>query len=89
MKSTKCTLCTDLAEGIGEPHPVCAKACPQRALVFGDIEELRATYGDNCTIGIFGDETEPNVVIAPSRFAELGGELMNPAEVGQMELAHR
>lgn len=88
MKSTKCTLCTDLADGIGEPHPVCAKACPQRALVFGDIEELRATYGDNCTIAIFGDETKPNVVIDPSRSAVLGGELINPAEVGQAELAH-
>lgn len=88
MKSTKCTLCTDLADGIGEPHPVCAKACPQRALAFGDIEELRATYGDNCAIAIFGDETKPNVVINPSRSAVLGGELINPAEVGQAELAH-
>lgn len=87
--SIKCTLCTDETSEDGVPHPACATACPVRALEFGPIDELRAKYGDTCTIAIFGDETEPNVVINPHRDADKGGELVNPAEVGQATLAHR
>ncbi len=42
-KMTKCDACQDrLAVGL---VPVCVEACPQRALAFGDIEELRKQYG--------------------------------------------
>lgn len=92
-KAIKCTLCSDELGADGEqggmPDPACAHACPVRALEFGDIAELRNKYGDNCTIATFGDETAPNVVIDPHRDAARGGELMNPAEVQQGELAHR
>ncbi|MDR2197797.1 MAG: 4Fe-4S binding protein [Coriobacteriales bacterium] len=76
----KCTLCNDeSAEGV--PNPVCAKACPMRVLEFGEIAELRATYGENAKIGELGDETAPNVVIGSHRDASQGGSLLNPTEI--------
>ena len=45
MKSVKCNMCADrVAAG---KQPICVEACPLRALDFGDIEELRAAYGDD------------------------------------------
>ena len=41
---TKCNFCIDLlAQG---QQPACVSSCPLRALDFGEIEELRAKYGD-------------------------------------------
>ena len=37
-----CNLCTELRE-LGE-EPACVASCPQRALEFGDIEELAAKH---------------------------------------------
>src|SRR3546814_16370325 len=39
-----CDGCVDL-EGTGEQQ-ACVAACPQRALEFGDVEEMRAKHGD-------------------------------------------
>ena len=47
-KGVKCDGCADrVAEG---KSPICVEACPLRALEFGDIEELRAAYGDDAEI---------------------------------------
>ena len=78
--SHKCVLCSDEnAEGV--PDPVCAKACPVRALEFGKIDELREKYGDNSEIGTLEDSTAANVVIGLHRDAGKGGEILNPLEV--------
>jgi anaerobic dimethyl sulfoxide reductase subunit B (iron-sulfur subunit) len=76
----KCVLCSDEnAEGI--PDPVCARACPVRALEFGKIDELRSQYGENMRIGDLEDTTAPNVVIGLHRDADKGGEVLNPLEI--------
>ena len=84
--AVKCTLCTDEDYEDGVPHPACARACPMRALVFGPMDELRELYGTNVSIGTFDALTEPNVVVKRHRDADRGGELLNPAEVGQAVL---
>lgn len=42
--SVKCDGCTDRVARGGQP--VCVQACPQRALGFGTIDELRERYGE-------------------------------------------
>jgi|GEM_PF-159410 len=81
--AVKCTLCTDEDYEDGVPKPACAGACPVRALVFGPIDELRERYGTNVSIAAFDALTMPNVVIGRHRDADRGGDLLNPAEVGQ------
>lgn len=78
--SHKCILCSEENEE-GTPNPVCAKACPVRAIEFGMIDELREKYGDNCTIGELGNTTAPNIVIGLHRDASKGGALLNPSEI--------
>ena len=74
----------DLAAG---KQPICVEACPLRALDFGDIEELRAAYGDDAEIAPLpaADETKPNLVItAPAGAKPVGdsaGEIMNELEI--------
>lgn len=66
-KMTKCDMCIDrLEKGL---MPACVGACPQRALDFGPVAELRAKYGDDGMIAPLADGalTLPNLVItAPS-----------------------
>ena len=64
-KSIKCDGCHARVEA-GE-MPICVNACPQRALEFGDIEELRAKYGDTAAIAPLPDPstTTPSVCINP------------------------
>lgn len=78
--SHKCVLCSDEASS-GTPDPVCAKACPVRALEFGLIDDLRAAYGEADSIGELTNETAPNVVFGLHRDSDQGGTLMNPLEV--------
>lgn len=66
-KMTKCDACFErLAEGL---QPICVESCPQRALAFGDIEELRRRYGDRAHITPLPDPstTRPNLVIRPPK----------------------
>lgn len=78
--SHKCVLCSDEnAEGV--PDPACAKACPVRALEFGEIAALREAHGDATVIGELTDDTLPNVVFGLHRDSSKGGSLMNPLEV--------
>jgi anaerobic dimethyl sulfoxide reductase subunit B (iron-sulfur subunit) len=82
---TKCNFCFDyIDEG---QSPSCVAACPSRALDFGDIEELRAKYGDTAEIAPLPEAkiTEPNLVIKPHKHAQPvdsnAGQLANPEEV--------
>ena len=65
---SKCTQCGDrVAEG---KQPICVEACPVRALDFGEIEDLRAKYGDVAEIAPLPEAslTKPNLVItAPAQ----------------------
>ena len=81
--SKKCMLCIDEPNEDGSPNPACAEACPMRALEFGKLEELQAAHGSVNTIGIFGDATQPSIVVTPRSEAELATEveLLNPNEL--------
>ncbi len=74
MKSVKCDMCIDrVAEG---KQPICVEACPLRALDFGDIDELRATYGDLAEIAPLpaASETTPCLVITAPAAAKPAGD---------------
>lgn len=63
-KMTKCDLCADRVAA-GE-QPVCVAACPFNALEFGELEELRAQYGEAVTtFGLPEDTTGPSIAITP------------------------
>lgn len=71
---TKCNFCEDLvAQG---ESPYCVAACVMRALDYGELDELRAKYGDTNAIEPLptADLTEPALVITPHRHAQMSGE---------------
>lgn len=71
---SKCDFCRDLlAKG---ENPACVDACVMRALKFGDLEELRAEYGDVAEIEPLpsADLTNPSIVLKPHRDAQPSGE---------------
>lgn len=55
--SGKCDGCYGLRQAGGDP--ACVAGCPNRALEFGDIDELKAKHGE--------DLDEGNIVVLPSR----------------------
>lgn len=70
----KCTFCEDLlAEG---ENPVCVDACVTRALEFGELEELRAKYGNANAIEPLptADITKPSLVITWHPHAQASGQ---------------
>lgn len=71
----KCDSCQALREA--GMNPICIDSCAQRALDFGEIEELRVKYGDDlvstCVAMADEEATGPNIVIRP-RAAALEGE---------------
>lgn len=70
---SKCDFCRDLlAQG---QNPACVDACVMRAIEFGDLEELRAKYGDVDAIEPLpqGDMTKPSIVITPHKNAQPSG----------------
>ena len=82
---SKCDGCLDrLQQGL---NPVCMDSCPQRAIEFGPIDELRAKYGRDCDIAPLpsSELTHPNLIIKPHSNAisnqDSMGELQNPKEV--------
>ena len=83
---SKCDGCLDrLLEGL---NPICMDSCPQRAIEFGSIDELRAKYGSACDIAPLPSSqlTHPNLVVkahpqAVSNQEQNLGELQNPKEV--------
>ena len=70
---TKCDGCLDrLERGLG---PICVESCTQRAIEFGDIEELRKRHGDLAAIAPLpaAEVTKPSLVIkAPKRAKPVG-----------------
>lgn len=70
---TKCTFCEDLlAQG---DNPACVDACVTRALDFGELDELRAKYGEVNAIEPLpvADITLPAIVITPHVNAQVSG----------------
>jgi anaerobic dimethyl sulfoxide reductase subunit B (iron-sulfur subunit) len=78
-------MCYDAVDA-GEA-PACVAACPSRALNFGELDELRAKYGDVAAVEPLpqADLTEPALVLTPHRNAVAvgsnAGKLANPEEV--------
>lgn len=76
-KMVKCDGCLDrLEKGLA---PICVESCTQRAIEFGDIEELRKKHGELAAIGPLPDpaQTKPALIVkAPKTVskAELKGE---------------
>ncbi len=71
---TKCNFCEDLlAEG---ETPYCVAACVMRALDYGELDDLRAKYGDVDAIEPLptADLTNPSLVITPHPHAQMSGE---------------
>lgn len=69
----KCTFCEDLlAQG---ENPACVDACVMRALEVGELEDLRAKYGDVDAIEPLptANITSPSVVITPHKNAAVSG----------------
>ena len=63
---SKCDGCYGLRQEGSQP--ACVAGCPNRALDFGDMDELRAKYGSNLDNGSIvvlpsPEETHPNVLI--------------------------
>jgi anaerobic dimethyl sulfoxide reductase subunit B (iron-sulfur subunit) len=71
---SKCDLCQDLI-ATGE-KPACVASCPQRALDYGELSELKAKYGEGSSIEPLPDPslTWPAVVITPHRQAQPSGQ---------------
>ncbi len=66
-KMQKCDACIDrTTKGM---KPVCVEACVERALDFGDIEELRKKYGDVAAVAPLPSPsvTKPNLVLKLSK----------------------
>jgi len=70
---SKCTFCEDL-QAKGE-NPACVDACVMRALDFGELDELRARYGNVNAIEPLptANITNPSLVITPHKLAQASG----------------
>lgn len=69
----KCNFCEDL-QANGE-KPACVASCPQRSLDYGELDELRAKYGDLDAIEPLPDSslTKPALVVTPHRYSQKSG----------------
>ena len=78
---TKCNMCYDEVANGGQP--ACVAACPSRALVFGEREELEALYGTVHEVAPLpsAEITDPSLIITPHRDAVSAGMLANPEEI--------
>ncbi|MFC1823375.1 4Fe-4S dicluster domain-containing protein [Thermodesulfobacteriota bacterium] len=65
VKARKCTMCIDRLEQGNQP--ICALACPNRALDFGPFIELKERYGDRRDLEDLPSSrtTSPSVVFKP------------------------
>ncbi|WP_369522921.1 4Fe-4S dicluster domain-containing protein, partial [Turicimonas muris] len=72
-KIQKCDACVDRTS-IGL-QPVCVEACVDRAIEFGDIEELRKKHGTLASVAPLPDpaKTKPNLVIKAGKTAQETG----------------
>lgn len=72
-KMLKCDGCLDrTAEG---GQPICVESCPERAIEFGDIEELRKKHGTLDALAPMptGEQTKPSLIIHPTKNVKLTG----------------
>ncbi len=83
--SHKCTGCIErVREG---RQPICVEACPQRALRFGEMEDLRARFTGSADVAPLPDSayTGPNLIVVPSSQTRLTGDtegrILNSLEV--------
>jgi anaerobic dimethyl sulfoxide reductase subunit B len=82
---TKCTFCHDWLEQ--DLQPACVAACPQRALDCGDLDDLRAKYGDVDAVAPLPSAglTTPSIVLTPHPLAQApdsaAGYILNPEEM--------
>jgi anaerobic dimethyl sulfoxide reductase subunit B (iron-sulfur subunit) len=72
--AVKCDACVD--RQADNMPPVCVDACQMRALLFGDLDELRSTYGNTSAIAPLPDPTmtEPSLVIKKGSYAKETGD---------------
>lgn len=82
--SRKCDGCHQRVEAGG--IPICVQACPMRALEFGPIDELRASYGALADVNPLPDssQTAPNLCLrlgAVDADRAATGQVANPLEV--------
>lgn len=77
----KCIMCTDEKTADGVPSPACVKACPSRALEFGEIEVLREKYGNANIVASFTAFTKPNAVFNLHKDSSSGTAVVNKEEV--------
>ena len=73
-KMRKCDACVDrLEKGL---DPACIASCPQRAIEFGPIEELRKKYGTCAAVAPLPEAsaTKPNLVLHPAKNAKPAGD---------------
>jgi anaerobic dimethyl sulfoxide reductase subunit B (iron-sulfur subunit) len=68
-KMLKCDGCLDRTSQGGQP--VCVESCPERAIEFGDIDELRRRHGTLADLAPLPSsaQTQPSLVIKPSKAA--------------------
>ena len=73
-RMSKCDGCIDRIS-IGA-QPTCVDACPQRAIEFGDISELRRKHGNLAAVAPLADAsaTLPSLVIKPARTSRPSGD---------------
>lgn len=68
--ANKCDSCKPFRDA-GQ-NPVCVDACPMRCLDFGDLDELKAKYGDNLVNELpympSASITNPSLLIAPKPY---------------------
>lgn len=83
--SVKCSGCIErVKQGLS---PICVEACPQRALVFGELSALRNEYGSLAEIAPLppSEQTNPSIAIVPPSHAlkpyDNGGCILNSKEV--------
>ncbi|MGI2172361.1 DMSO/selenate family reductase complex B subunit [Shewanella sp. MF05960] len=78
---TKCDGCFErLEQGL---NPSCVDSCPLRALEFGEIDQLRAKYGEIADIHPLPSSsvTNPNLIIKVHNKSQGGGSILNDFEV--------
>lgn len=73
-KMRKCDACLDrLQRGL---QPICVESCPNRAIEFGDIEELRKKHGKLAEVAPLpqASKTQPNLVLVVPAQARPAGD---------------
>lgn len=83
-KMTKCNFCVDYLEKGGSP--ACVASCPNRALHYGELEDLKKRFGGTSDIAPLPDPvlTLPNLLLVPQKDARPwdsdDGRISNPEE---------